>query len=137
MKRLIGIALLFMTPALAQNAPAGGTDYIGGPVVEIEGTIASVQAVRGQGMPFIEVKEDGTTIKVLLGSMRYLMSHDFNPKAGEAVEVEGFRRGDGVIMAKTVILRSQDKTLELRDDAGRPVWIRGRYRGSRGRGGQR
>jgi hypothetical protein len=76
-------------------------------------------------MPRLEVKQGSRTVVVLLGSMRYLIEQDFNPKVGEDVEVKGYRAGDEVIAA-TVRLPAQGKTIRLRDEDGRPVWMRGR-----------
>jgi hypothetical protein len=95
------------------------------PAVELKGKIERVQAARGQGMPRLEVKQGSRTVVVLLGSMRYLIEQDFNPKVGEDVEVKGYRAGDEVIAA-TVRLPAQGKTIRLRDENGRPVWMRGR-----------
>lgn len=95
------------------------------PAVELKGKIERVQAARGQGMPRLEVKQGSRTVVVLLGSMRYLIEQDFNPKVGEDVEVKGYRAGDEVIAA-TVRLPARGKTIRLRDEEGRPVWMRGR-----------
>ncbi len=109
-----------------------------GPVIEIEGTISKVKATLARGMPFIEIDAGSATKRVYLGSMRYLFEHNFNPKAGESVEVVGFTRSNGEIIAKSVSLKDQDKTLQLRSDDGTPLWRRGRYgRGQRGGKGNR
>ncbi len=102
-------------------APAG----VIGPQIALKGKVARVQAAVGQRMPFLEVDAGGKTTKVWLGSMRFLIENNFNPKAGDSVEVEGFARGDEVV-ARTVTLTEQAKTLELRDENGRPLWPRGR-----------
>lgn len=115
---------------LAAQAPdkAGVADH---PVVEVRGRIASVQVSRGRGMPFIEVRRGSETLKVQLGSMRYLMEKDFRPKAGSEVVVKGFDF-DGEIVAITV--ETGGKTIHLRDDKGWPLWSGGGRR--RGRGWQ-
>lgn len=102
------------------------------PVVELKGKITRVQVALGQGMPFLEVEHDGQTTKVLLGSMRYLMQQDFNPKAGDEVEVKGYKGTDQVV-AISVTLPRESKTLQLRDEKGWPVWMGGRRRGRGGR----
>ncbi|MCC6859698.1 MAG: hypothetical protein IT158_14105 [Bryobacterales bacterium] len=102
-----------------------------GPLVDIKGKIAKVQIAPGEGMPFLEVQHDGETTKVYLGSMRYLMQQDFNPKAGEDVEIKGYKTGDDLVAA-VATLPGQKKTLRLRDGQGWPVWGRG-GRGGRGR----
>jgi hypothetical protein len=110
------------------------------PIVELKGKISKVQTAPGQGMPSLEVEGKEGTFKVLLGSMRYLMQQNFNPKAGEEVVVKGYKQRDQVV-ATAVTLPGENKTLQLRDDQGRPVWMsgrhgrRGRQGGMRGRGG--
>jgi len=134
MKCLTGIIVVLMGLAAGAQTqpPAPGFGF--GPVVTLQGKITRVNTVRGQGAPFLEVEADGGTTKIFLGSMRYLMSQDFNPKAGEPVRVEGFRTSDSEMVAKTVILPSQDKQLDFRDADGRPLWQHGRYGQRRGAG---
>ena len=97
----------------------------GGPKVELKGKIEKIQFTMGQGMPYLEVRTSEKTVRVLLGSMRYLMEQDFNPKAGDEVAVTGYKMNDGVV-AITVTLPATGKVLKLRDEAGRPVWMGGR-----------
>ena len=132
MRCLIAILMLALPAAAFEEKP----QFSPGRPMEVTGTIAKVQAVRGQGMPYIEVESGGQTTRVHLGSMRYLLQNNFSPASGEKVEVEGFRRNDNEVVAKSVRLVKQNKTLKLRDDDGRPLWQRGRYgRGQeRGRG---
>jgi hypothetical protein len=114
--------------SLTAQAPekAGVADR---PVVEVEGRIAGVGVARGRGMPFIEVRRGDETLKVRLGSMRYLMEQDFRPKAGSEVKVKGFDLG-GEMVAITV--ETAGKTIRLRDEKGWPLWS-GRRRGRGGR----
>jgi hypothetical protein len=58
------------------------------------------------------------------------MLQNFNPKAGEAVEIKGYKTAEG-IFAITATLPAQKKTVRLRDERGWPVWSGG---GRRGRG---
>ena len=97
------------------------------PVVQINGKVLKTQIVPGQGMPYMEVEQGGQTTKVLLGSMRYLMQQNFNPKPGDPVIVKGYRTSSEVV-AITVTLGGPE--LRLRDDSGWPVW------GGRGRMGR-
>jgi hypothetical protein len=101
------------------------------PKVEFKGVIESVQLVRGEGTPAIVVKTGDATVRVILGSMRYLMEQDFNPKGGAEVLVRGFKASEEDVYAISVTLPAENKTLHLRDEEGRPLWQRGRY----GRGG--
>ncbi len=102
------------------------------PVVELKGKIERVQVTPGQGMPFLEVKDRDAVTKVMLGSMRYLMRENFNPKAGEPVEVRGYKM-ESLVVAISVTLPDENKTMKLRDENGFPVWMGGphRYRSPR------
>lgn len=93
--------------------------------VQLVGTVEHIHTVAGEGMPFLEVRHDGHVTKVILGSMRYLLEQDFQPKTGDKIKVTGFW-GDGRFFGSRIYLPRQDKTLELRDSEGRPVW-RGRH----------
>ena len=104
----------------AQQAPIAGN-----PKVELRGRIERIQLQRGQGMPDLEVRAGEKTVNVLLGSMRYLMEQNFNPKAGDEVSVTGYKLNDRIV-AVTVTLPSTGKVLKLRDENGWPVWMRGR-----------
>jgi len=97
------------------------------PKVELKGVIQSVQLARGQGTPVLVVKTGEATTRVFLGSMRYLMEQNFNPKAGAEVLVKGYKVNDEEVYAISVTLTAEDKTLLLRDEEGWPVWQRGRY----------
>ncbi|MGC8759688.1 MAG: hypothetical protein ACP5UT_12370 [Bryobacteraceae bacterium] len=99
--------------------------------VEIRGVVEKVEFAPGVGSPVLLVKDGGQTVRVQLGSMRYLMEHDFNPKAGSVVVVKGFRLGQEVV-ARTVELPEEKKSLELRTADGTPLWRMGRY-GKKGR----
>ncbi len=104
-----------MRPPLAMNQK-----------VEIKGTIERVQAAPGQGMPFLELKTGKGTQRVLLGSMRYLMERNFNPKAGSIAIVKGFLAGDSIV-AQSVSLPAEKVTIQLRDEDGVPLWRMGRH----------
>ena len=135
MKRSLSICIMALAlgSALAAQQQAELTELASNPMIELEGKISSVQVAPGRGMPFLEIESKGETIRVYLGSMRFLMQNDFNPKAGEEVKARGFRR-DGDLVAISVTLISQDKTLRLRDDEGLPLWRggrRSRYRSGR------
>jgi len=103
------------------------------PKVELTGVIEAVQLLPGQGVPYITLKSEKRPVRVILGSMRYLMERGFNPKAGAEIQIKGFKVGDDVY-ASSVTLTAENKTLQLRDDAGRPLWSGGAVRGGRGKG---
>ena len=97
------------------------------PKVELKGVIQSVKLARGQGTPVLVVKTEEATTRVFLGSMRYLMEQNFNPKAGTEVQVKGYKVSEEDVYAISVTLTAENKTLHLRDEDGRPLWQRGRY----------
>jgi hypothetical protein len=103
------------------------------PKVELSGRIDEVRLLPGQGVPYLMVKTGQNTVRVILGSMRYLMERGFNPKVGAEVEVKGYKVGDDVY-ASSVTLPAENKTLQLRNDAGRPAWSGGFGNGRRGKG---
>jgi hypothetical protein len=118
-----GLALaLACGAALAQNVSQAPIASL--PVVEIRGTVAKVQFQRGAGPPALEVKTKSETAVVRLGSMRYLMEQNFNPKAGDEVVVKGYRASDQII-AITVRTPANNREIRLRDENGWPVWNAG------------
>jgi hypothetical protein len=126
-------AVLILSCVGAAQQPDFRAPVASNPLVDLKGKIAKVQVAPGQGMPYVEVTDGEKTTKVYLGSMRYLMQNNFNPKAGDSIEVKGYKVSDDV-MASTVTLNGGDKTLRLRDENGRPVWMGGRFGQGRGRG---
>lgn len=130
----IAIWLLAAVNGAAYGQAAWGVIPANAPKIEVKGRIESMSIVRGQGMPSMVVKTADGNVRVLLGSMRYLVERDFNPKAGDEVRLTGFKVDDEVFAA-SVTLVAEGKTLQLRDDEGRPLWIGGRFgRGGAGRG---
>lgn len=107
-------ALLFATDQ--PKAPVAGN-----PIVNISGKITRVEASRPGAMASLVVNVEGTSTNVILGSMRYLMEQDFNPKAGGDVQVKGYRLPASVV-AIEVRLPAEKVTLKLRDENGWPVW---------------
>ena len=131
MKRHTLPALMLLAASAGfSQPPPDQAPIAANPKVELKGRIKSVQVVRGQGMPWLEVEAAGATTRVSLGSMRYLMEQGFNPKAGAEVIVKGYKVG-GDVVAISVALPAEGKVLQLRDESGRPLWMGGRY----GRGG--
>jgi len=132
MRALTLILICLEAASLAQPVPpAGSAALASAERVEIRGVIEKVEIAPGLGTPFLTVKTDQGVVRVQLGSMRYLMEQDFNPKAGASVVVKGFRVNKDVI-ARRIELPGEKKTLELRTDDGTPLWRMGRY-GKKGR----
>lgn len=119
---VLATALFLCAPAPAQRAPIAAN-----PLTDVHGTIQRVQISPGQGTPYLMVDEGKKLVKVYLGSMRYLIEHNFNPKVGREVSIKGYRVEDGVIAA-TVTITGDDRVLKLRDENGWPLWRGGRWR---------
>jgi hypothetical protein len=102
------VAGLALGQSLDTQAPISAS-----PKVEVKGKIEKIHISRGQGMPSLDVRTGDKTVSVALGSMRYLLEQDFNPKAGEEVAVTGYKRNDGIV-AITVTLPATGKVLKLR-----------------------
>jgi len=120
---VLATALFLCLPGLAQRAPIATN-----PLVAVRGTIQRVQISPGQGMPYLMVDDGKKAVKVYLGSMRYLIEHDFNPRVGLEVSVKGYQVEDAVIAA-TVTISGKNRLLKLRDENGWPLWRGGRRRG--------
>lgn len=126
---LIQAALCFGQPE--QPSHASPAALASAERVEIRGVVEKIDFAPGLGTPVLVLKAGEETVRVQLGSMRYLMERDFNPRAGSAVVVKGFRVNQE-ILARTVELPTEKKTLELRSADGAPLWRMGRY-GKKGR----
>jgi len=128
--------ILALLPATMRAQPAERPPTAAQGPVEIRGRILRVNAGPEQGMPSLEVEAEGRTFRVWLGSMRYLIENDFNPKAGEQVVIRAFRpfADRPEAWAAAITLVQQRRTLRLRDDSGRPLWRGGPGRRRRGPG---
>jgi hypothetical protein len=123
--------VLIAAMAAFSQQPGTHPPIANAPKVDIKGKVEKVQATPGQGMPSLEIRSGGKTTRVMLGSMRYLMEQDFNPRAGDEAAVHGYRvNGDVIAISVTV----RGKTLRLRDENGWPVWMKGRRGGPPRRG---
>jgi hypothetical protein len=123
--RPVLLVCLLASTALGQPPPMQAPPP-GSQKVEIKGTIERVQAAPGEGMPYLELKGEKGVQRVMLGSMRYLMEHNFNPKAGSVAVVKGFLVND-LIIAQSVAIPAEKVTIQLRDENGLPLWRMGRY----------
>jgi hypothetical protein len=140
--RFLLIPALMAVPLAAQQGMRGGccagqgmgpasqAPIASNPVVELSGNVGEIHIARGQGTPYLEVKQGNVVTKVYLGPMHYLISNDFSPKTGQDISVKGYKQNDTVV-AKEVTL--EKKTLKFRDDQGRPLWRGGPRRGGAGR----
>ncbi|MFN7933192.1 MAG: hypothetical protein U0R19_07680 [Bryobacteraceae bacterium] len=116
--------LLLAMPFLMLAQPGMGP-MTGRPAVDTKGVITAVR-LDMQTMPSLELRTAKGVEKVVLGSMRYLIEKDFNPKVGSTAVVKGFQV-DGYIYARSIQVPEQKLFIALRDEQGRPLW-RGRGR---------
>ncbi len=92
------------------------------PMIELRGSITKVAVEPRQGPRLLLKADSGEEWTVWLGSFRYLLEQDFNPKAGQQVSLRG-RLGDKrEVIAHSIRVKETGRTLELRDAAGRPLW---------------
>ena len=103
------------------------------PIVTVEGKILKVQITPGQGMPYVELQAGQDTLRVYLGPVRFLMEQGFNPKAGTEVIVKGYKMNPDVV-AISIAIPAEKRTLKLRDEHGWPVWRGGMTGQGRGMG---
>lgn len=124
MVRRLFLSLLTGLVASGQT-PSTPPHLAGAPKVDLKGTIERVQIQRGQGMPSLELRTEHGTRRVILGSMRYLLEQNFNPKAGSEAVVRGFDL-ETVVIAQSVEIPKEKVRIQLRDENGRPMWGMGR-----------
>jgi hypothetical protein len=124
MSRLWKTGLLFASSMWATDPPRAPAAQ--NPVVEISGRIIRVNAWQpAAGMPAMTLDVNGVSTRVVLGSMRYLMEQNFNPKTGAEVQVRGYKLSTAVV---AIEVRFDGKTIKLRDENGWPVWRGGGWR---------
>jgi hypothetical protein len=137
MKIIASLLMLASMPIAGQDSKPGPTLHY--PVVEIKGTVKQIHLERGAGMPSLDVETTNGPVRLVLGSMRYLMQNDFSPKAGEAITAKAFQQPSQTL-AMSVELPASGKSLKLRDASGKPLWSGGAMKGAaggygRGKGG--
>ncbi len=121
----LAISALLAMSLLAQTGDKA--PIASNPIVDVTGVIAEVHISPGQGMPYLMVKQGNGQLRLYLGSMRYLIGENFNPKSGQQVVAKGYKVNDYVIGIQ-VTLPSEKKTLKLRDEKGWPLWRGGPWR---------
>lgn len=129
----IAVLALFAAAGLAQAPPSSSaTALASADKVESRGTVERLDLNPGQGFPTMLVKTGPRSVRVQLGSFRFLLEQGFNPKAGADVIVKGYRLSEDVVVARAVELPADRKTIVLCAEDGKPLWRMGRY-GKRGR----
>jgi hypothetical protein len=120
-RRRVLLLMAWCGPLLAQRGPHHPP--ANAPKVELKGVIERVRIVPGEGMPYIELHDREGLHRVVLGSMRYLIEQDFNPKAGAEAVVRAFKT-EADLLAIEVRIPSEKISIRLRNEDGTPVWRR-------------
>lgn len=118
MRLLIALAAGWVLAA----QPADLSKPVSAPLVEIRGSITKVAVEPRQGPRLIVKADSGEEWTVWLGSFRYLLEQDFNPKAGQQVNVRGASREKAGLIAHSITVKETGRTLELRSTDGSPLW---------------
>ena len=121
----VAVLLLSSASAFGQRAPVTSN-----PEIDLAAVIQEIRIAPGEGMPYLIIDARPTLVRVYLGPIRYLIEHNFNPKAGQRVRVHGYKVG-GDVMAATVTTDDVGTTLRLRDENGWPMWRGGMRRQER------
>lgn len=122
-------SLLIMTNLLfAQGMGQRRQFYDTTTVTTIKGTISNVDSQatpRGDFyMVRLTVQDTSGTTAVMVGPSSYLDSQNISFNKGDAIQVTGSKvnfRGNDILIAAQIV--SGGKTIKLRDDSGRPVWM--------------
>ena len=129
------IAILFsmviMTSAVfAQGRGQRRQFYDASTVTTINGTIAIIDSQATPRRDFymvqLSVQDTSGTTNVVVGPSSYLDSQNISFNKGDSIQVTGSKvnfRGNDVMIAAQIV--TGGKTIKLRDDSGRPMWMRG------------
>ncbi|MFZ5915651.1 MAG: hypothetical protein ACOYZ7_01805 [Chloroflexota bacterium] len=98
--------------------------------LEYQGTVLQPPA---DGVDLVILTADGEELTVGTGPM-YMAGQGFTLQAGEQIQVRGYWE-DGEFKAAQVTRHSDGRSIDLRDESGRPLWG-GRGQGGRGRAGE-
>lgn len=82
--------------------------------VEISGIIKKVSVEPRRGSLLVVKVNSGVEWSVWLGSFRYLLEHDFNPKAGQQVIVRGTVCEKSGMIAQSITVTQTGRTFEPR-----------------------
>jgi len=95
-----------------------------------QGTVLQPPA---EGLDLVIRTADGEELTVGTGPM-YMAGQGFTLQAGEQIQVRGYWE-DGEFKAAQVTRHSDGRSIDLRDESGRPLWA-GPGQGGRGRAGE-
>jgi hypothetical protein len=125
----LAIAVGFVaTPVQAERTETGGYDatvevVIGGKVIEVLG----LEGEDGSLGLHLNVNASGDRVEAELGPVLYIAGENFSFQIGDELELTGVRRTeDGRPVLWVRQLKFGSRVLKLRDDAGAPVWLKGK-----------
>lgn len=132
-KATILIALLILTLPLAAEAQRHGVPGSGVPgpgadpanAFEVFGTVLAFSAARGAGMPTLTVDDPALgAVEVGLGPAWYLRAAGFAAAPGDEIDVLAYPCSACFVPAVAAWVNNLTAgvTVELRDDAGLPLW---------------
>jgi hypothetical protein len=103
--------------------------YDANTVTTITGRIVSVQIGEDRRNSQVELENNGTRSIVVLGPQRYWAENGIALKAGDTVTVRGSKAQgkDGIVyvLAQKITDTSQNSSVSLRNESGRPAWAGG------------
>jgi hypothetical protein len=134
---VIAVALAFASPAVAGQGWWWGSPINPGfdrnTVIQVTGTASQVDIVSRGGPSTLRLDTSGESFTVMLGPGWYLAEIHADIRPGDPLIVEGSkimdRRQQVYLVAARVTIQRTGAVLELRDEAGRPLWMSGRPSG--------
>ncbi|MEI7816635.1 MAG: hypothetical protein WCI45_05515 [Desulfuromonadales bacterium] len=134
------LSVLFVSPPVAVQAFWGEDSgkqsglnlengYDANTVTTITGRIKSVQIGDDRRNAQLEVESNGSNVKVILGPQRFWAEKGITLKTGDSVTVRGSKAQgtDGIvyILAQKITDTTQDASVSMRSESGRPDWTGG------------
>jgi hypothetical protein len=105
------------------------TGYDANTVATITGRIVSLQIGEDRRNSQVELESNGSRTIVVLGPHRYWSENGIALKTGDTVTVRGSKAQgkDGIVyvLAQKITDTSQNSSVSLRNESGRPVWAGG------------
>ena len=133
---LVGVMLATPSPAAAQGWWWGSPINPGfdrSTVIRVSGTVVRVSFDARSGPAILTLECPRDTYTVILGPAWYLAQIRPDIRDSDPLTVEGSkmmdRSGNLHLVAARVTNERTGAVLELRDDAGRPMWVGGRPQG--------
>ena len=113
------------------------TGYDANTVTTMTGRIVSIQTGDHQPHSQVEIENNGVRAIVILGPQRYWAEKGITLKAGDSISVRGSKAqgkdGKVYILAQTISDTTQNTSVSLRNESGRPDWVGGSMGNGQGR----